>query len=65
MLWQEPAAEENDFLFNIVTRDDDDRGRLHPSTAATNGPIVRPQVIYEHGEPWWHNTDGKTPDSSI
>jgi hypothetical protein len=21
-------------------------------TAATNGPIVDPRVIYEHGEPW-------------
>jgi hypothetical protein len=30
MLWQEPAAEENDFLFNIVTRDDDTEGDYIP-----------------------------------
>jgi hypothetical protein len=36
-------------------------------TAATNGLIVHPpQVIYEHGEPWWlWRWLGKTPDLSI
>jgi hypothetical protein len=35
-------------------------------TAATNGPIVHPQVIRERGAPWWWwwCRLGKTPDSS-
>jgi hypothetical protein len=23
-------------------------------TSATNGPVVYPPVIHEHGEPWWN-----------
>jgi hypothetical protein len=32
-----------------------DGARLRLSTAATNGPIVHPQVTSEHGEPWWND----------
>jgi hypothetical protein len=31
--------------------------RLRPWTAATNGPIFNPQVMYEHWEPWWNDID--------
>jgi hypothetical protein len=30
-----------------------DAMRLRLVTAATNGAVVRPQVIYEHGGLWW------------
>jgi hypothetical protein len=31
--------------------------RLCLWTAATNTPLFIPQLIYEHGEPWWNNTE--------
>jgi hypothetical protein len=31
--------------------------RLRLWTAATDGPIVHPQMIYEYGEPWWNYID--------
>jgi hypothetical protein len=34
-----------------------DRVRLYLGTVATNRPIVHPQVMYEHGEPWWNDSD--------
>jgi hypothetical protein len=37
--------------------DDVDGMRLCLRTAATNEPIVHPEVIYEHGEPWWNDID--------
>jgi hypothetical protein len=43
----------------------DDGVRPCLRTAATNGPIVHPRVICEHGEPWWWwRRLGITPDSS-
>jgi hypothetical protein len=39
--------------------DDDvvDGVRLCLCTAASNGPIIYPQVIYVYGEPWWNDYD--------
>jgi hypothetical protein len=47
---------------NWTTYGEDDRDhvngvRLCLWTEATNGPIVHPQVIYEHGGPWCNYTD--------
>jgi hypothetical protein len=55
-------------LYNDIGRIDwlidYDGVRLCLRTAATNGPIVHPPVICEHGEPWWWCRLGITPDSS-
>jgi hypothetical protein len=37
----------------------DDGMRLRLWTTAINGPFVHPQVIHEHGEPWWMMSTGK------
>jgi hypothetical protein len=34
-----------------------DRVRLYLRTAATNGPIIHPQVTHEHGETRWNDID--------
>jgi hypothetical protein len=31
--------------------------RLCLCTAASNGPIIYPQVKYVYGEPWWNDYD--------
>jgi hypothetical protein len=38
--------------------------RLCLWTASASGPIVRPQVIYEHGEPRWNDIDRVKPKNS-
>jgi hypothetical protein len=36
--------------------------RLYPLTAASNGPVVHPQMIYEYGEPRWNDIDRETKE---
>jgi hypothetical protein len=41
-----------------------DGGWLRLWTAATNGPVVIPQMPYEYGEPRWTSTDSGKPKNS-
>jgi hypothetical protein len=34
-------------------------------TAATNGPIVHPRVIYEYGDQWWNKWQGKIGENHV
>jgi hypothetical protein len=45
--------------FSIFEFDDDhvDGARMCLITVATRGPLFIPQVICEHGEPWWNDID--------
>jgi hypothetical protein len=50
-LWltaSQPLSQNHDYADGVT---------LRPWTAATNGPIFNPQVMYEHWEPWWNDID--------
>jgi hypothetical protein len=55
-----PHLTQNNYcVFYIIRLDDHhvERVRLRLWTAVTIGLLIIPQVIYEHGEPWWNDMD--------
>jgi hypothetical protein len=47
----------NNLIHLRVDDDHVDEVGLRLWTATTDGPIAHPQVVYDHGEPWWNDID--------